>query len=206
MKTFIQFLAETKESVRPLQVFDIDGTVFDPNAKVRVLHGNKLVDSLNHEQFNTHKLPKGHRYDFSEFRSAEKFAESKPKQRMLHKLRTLHSKTKQDGGKVIINTARADFDDKEKFLDVFRKHNVDIDDIHVHRAGNIDDDGTTTIGERKANIIRNHLETGDFTHVSLYDDGKENLDHFLALKKEFPHIHFNAHHVKPDGKSKRYTG
>ena len=27
-----------------------------------------------------------------------------------------------------------------------------------------------------------------------------------VLKKEFPKVRFNAHHVKPDGKFKRYTG
>jgi hypothetical protein len=42
--------------------------------------------------------------------------------------------------------------------------------------------------------------------VSLHDDSEENLNHFLALKDEFPNVKFVAHHVKPDGKSKRYTG
>jgi len=181
MKTFYEFLLEKQISGAGLHVFDIDSTLFHTSAKVNLDGGNP---------------------DFSEFRSAEKFAnESRPNERMLTKMRTLHDKAKKTGGKVIINTARADFDDRDKFLDTFRKHNVDIDNIHVHRAGNIT---SGSVGEKKASIIRNHLNTGKYSHASLYDDSEENLNHFLELKKEFPHIHFNAQHVKPNGNSKRY--
>ena len=205
MKKFLDFLKEEIAHDRGLHVFDVDDTLFHTTAKVRVMKGKKQVAALSNSEYNTHKLPKGHSYDYSEFRSSEKFdSESKPNKRMLEKMKSLHVKTKAKGGKVIINTARADFDDKDKFLGTFRKHGVDIDNIHVYRAGN--DKGEGTVAEKKANIIRKHLASGDYSHASLYDDSEHNLQHFLKLKDEFPKIKFNAHHVKPDGKSKRYTG
>ena len=205
MKKFLDFIQEEVTRNRGLHVFDVDDTLFHTTAKVRVMKGNRHVYSLSNSQYNTHKLPKGHHYDFSEFRSAEKFdTESKPNQRMLTKMKSLHAKAKTSGGKVIINTARADFDDRDKFLGTFRKQGVDIDNIHVHRAGNLKGGGT--VAEKKTSIIRDQIKKGNYSHVSLHDDSEHNLQHFLNLKNEFPHIKFNAHHVKPDGKSKRYTG
>ncbi len=204
MLDFYTFLLEEKSQGRGLHVFDVDDTLFHTTAKIRVMKDNQVVQSLSNSEYNTHKLPPGHQYDYSEFRSAEKFdTESKPNQRMLEKMRRLHDRTKETGGKVIINTARADFDDKDRFLDAFRKQKVDIDNIHVYRAGN---KGEGTVAQKKTDIIRNQLSNGDFTHVSLHDDSEENLNHFLALKNEFPNVKFVAHHVKPDGKSKRYSG
>jgi hypothetical protein len=205
MKKFLDFLQEEISSNRGLHVFDVDDTLFHTTAKIRVMKGKKQVGSLTNSQYNTHQLPDGHHYDYSEFRSAEKFdTESKPNQRMLQKMKQLHAKTKKSGGKVIINTARADFDDKDRFLDAFRKQNVDIDNIHVHRAGNMEGEGT--VAQKKTAIIRNQIKKGNYSHVSLYDDSEHNLQHFLELQNEFPDIRFNAHHVKPDGKAKRYRG
>jgi hypothetical protein len=205
MLTFSDFLQEQTIKGNGLHVFDVDDTLFHTTAKVKVMKGGEQVASLSNSEYNTHTLPAGHNYDFSEFRSAEKFdTESKPNERMLSKMRRLHSKVKERGGRVIINTARADFDDKDRFLDAFRKQNVDIDNIHVYRAGNMKGEGT--VAEKKTSIIRDQLKNGDYSHVSLHDDSEQNLNHFLALQNEFPNVKFTAHHVKPDGKSKRYSG
>ena len=205
MLTFSDFLQEQAIKGNGLHVFDVDDTLFHTTAKVKVMKGGEHVASLSNSEYNTHTLPAGHHYDFSEFRSAEKFdTESKPNERMLSKMRRLHSKVKDKGGRVIINTARADFDDKDRFLDSFRKHDVDIDNIHVYRAGNMKGEGT--VAQKKTSIIRDQLNNGDYSHVTLHDDSTDNLDHFLALQNDFPDVRFVAHHVKPDGKSKRYTG
>ena len=205
MLDFYTFIQEQVNLGSGLHVFDVDDTLFHTTAKVRVMKDNDVVQSLSNAEYNTHKLPEGHHYDFSEFRSAEKFdTESVPNKRMLNRMRTLHDRTKEFGGKVIINTARADFDDKDRFLDAFRKQDVDIDNIHVYRAGNIK--SNDTVAQKKTSIIRDQLLNGDYSHVTLHDDSKENLDHFLALKNEFPNVEFVAHHVKPNGSAKKYTG
>lgn len=199
MKKFLDFISE---SASPhLHFFDVDDTLFHTTARVKVMKGKKEVASLSNSEYNTHNLPPGHHYDFSEFRDSEKFAkESKPIQRIMTKMKSLHGK----GGNVMINTARADFDNRDRFLNAFRNHGVDIDNIHVHRAGNIK--GPESVAEKKASIIRKQINKGTYKNVSLYDDSESNLRQFLELKKEFPHINFNAHHVKPDGKARRYRG
>jgi glutaredoxin-related protein len=202
MKRFKEFLNENS-----LHVFDIDDTLFHTTAKIKVMHGTKEVASLSNSQYNDHVLEPGHHYDYSEFRSAHKFdTESKPVHRMLNKLKAVHQnvKAKGNGSRVIMNTAREDFDDKHRFLDTFRKHGVDIDDIHVHRAGNIAKEKGLTVAQSKNEVIRQHLNKGNYKTVHLYDDSKTNLKHFLKLKDEHPNVEFKAYHVKPDGSIKRH--
>lgn len=198
MKRFKEFLGE-----HALHVFDIDDTLFHTTAQVHVKHGGKTVQKLSSAEYNSHTLPDGHSYDFHEFQSAHKFnTESKPVVRMMDKMKGIHSSVKAKGnGRVIMNTARQDFDDKHKFLDTFRQHGVDIDDIHVHRAGNIKG---MSVGQAKNEVIRKHLNSGQYTHVSLYDDSKENLNHFNELSKEHPDVKFRAYHVQPDGSIKHH--
>jgi hypothetical protein len=190
-----------------LHIMDIDDTLFHTNAKVKVVdHQGKVVQRLSNSEFNDHKLEPHHSYDFSEFRSADKFHdESKPITKMLNKLKAIHGNIKKKAGsksRVIMNTARADFDDKNKFLDTFRKQNVDIDDIHVHRAGNIE--GNEIPAVKKVKIIKRHLESGNYRHAHMYDDSTTNLQHFLAMKKDHPDVEFHAYHVLPDGTTRKF--
>lgn len=206
MLRFVEFLSEKKQEGHGLHVFDVDDTLFHTTAKVKVMHGDKEVDSLSNSEYNTHVLPKDHHYDYREFRDAEKFdKESKPNRRMLAKMKAIHSNAKKkEGSKVIIATARADFDNKDRFLNAFRKHGVDIDDIHVHRAGN--EKGEGSVAEKKARVISQQIEKGGHKRASLYDDSEENLKHFLALQDKHPEVKFHAYHVQPNGSSKRYRG
>jgi len=201
MKRFKEFLGENA-----LHVFDIDDTLFHTTAQVHVKHGGKTVHKLSSTEYNSHTLPDGHSYDFSEFHDSHKFdTESKPVVRMMDKLKGIHASVKAKGnGKVILNTARQDFDDKHKFLDTFRKHGVDIDDIHVHRAGNEAVAKKIPVGVAKNNVIKKHLDKGGYSHVSLYDDSVENLNHFKELSKEHPNVKFKAYHVQPDGSIKHH--
>lgn len=200
MKRFKEFISESS-----LHVFDIDDTLFHTTAKVHVKKDGKTVERLSSAEYNSHHLPPGHEYDYSEFHSAHKFdTESKPVHRMMDKLKGIHAAVKDRGGRVILNTARQDFDDRERFLGTFRKHGVDIDDIHVHRAGNIMKSHGLSPGEAKNHYIKQHLNTGKYKRVSLYDDSKENLNHFLELSKEHPDVKFKAYHVQPDGRIKHH--
>jgi hypothetical protein len=99
--------------------------------------------------------------------------------------------------RVIIVTARDDFDDKDKFLATFRKFGFDIDRVRVERAGKIKDVGGTAI--QKMIIIRNYLNTKQFSRVRLFDDSLDNLRMFLSLQNEFKDIKFEAYFAKEDG-------
>ncbi len=201
MLSFKEYLTESNG----LHVFDIDETLFKTNAKIHVKDkkGN-LVKSLSNQEFNDHKLEPGHHFDFSEFSDSKKFHdESEPIHPMIRKVQKIQQNIERGNhkSKVIMNTARADFDDKEPVLNKFRQHGVDIDKMHVHRAGNI---SGTTPAEKKNVVLRKHLDTGNYNHVHFYDDSKTNLKHFLTLQTEYPHIKFHAYHVNHEGKSKRF--
>jgi len=201
MKVFKEYIVEGKG----LHVFDIDETLFKTNAKIRVRDkSGKLVKVLTNQEFNDHKLQTGQHYDFSEFRNAKKFHdESEPISPMIDKLNAIHNNIKagNHNSKIIMNTARADFDDKDTVLNKFRKHGIDVDNTHIHRAGNVP--GNDSPAEKKNVILRKHLNTGNYDHVHMYDDSKTNLEQFLKLQKEYPKVKFHAHHVSHEGRTKK---
>jgi hypothetical protein len=100
---------------------------------------------------------------------------------------------------VIMLTARADFDDKEKFLSTFEKYGIDMSRVHVHRAGNLPGDDIPA--EKKAVWVRRYLDTGKYGRVRLYDDSRTNLKVFKALAAEYPNVEFEAYYVDPNGQA-----
>lgn len=187
------FVKEKPKSI--LTIFDIDDTLFHTTAKINVVKDGKVVRSLTNQEFNNYELQDGEEYDFGEFRNAEKFRqESEPIEPMLDELKTILDHTR---GKVIMLTARSDFDDKETFLKTFADHGIDMSRIHVHRAGNLP--GKEGPAEKKAVWVRRYLDTGKFNQVSLYDDSMSNLKVFKSLEQEYPDVKFYAHHITGHG-------
>jgi len=183
---------------KKLVVFDIDDTLVNTQTKVHVVKNGEVVNSLNSHDFTHYKLKPGESFDFEDFRNAREFFDkSKPIIPMMNQLK----RDIATGNKVVMVTARADFDDKELFLDTFRKYGVDIDKVHVYRAGN-SKQGTTE--ERKKAIIKNLLDKDDYTKAIMYDDAKPNLHTFIELKKDHPNTRFYAWHVSLDGEANEY--
>ena len=85
-------------------------------------------------------------------------------------------------------TARSNFNDKDLFLDTFRKHDIAIDSIRVERCGNIKDLGDVSI--RKSVVIYNILKTKQYKTVKLVDDSLQNLREFVKLQRYFPTVEF----------------
>lgn len=184
---------------RKLVIFDIDDTLVNTSTKVNVVKDGKIIKRLNSHDFTHYKLEPGEEFDFGAFRNAKEFFEkSKPILPMINQLKN----DINTGNKVIMVTARADFDDKDLFLDTFRKFGVDIDKVHVYRAGNIQLKVPTE--EKKKMIIRKVLSNNDYTKAIMYDDAKPNLDLFLSLKDEHPGVKFYAWYVNPKGKTLEY--
>ena len=185
-------------SPKKLVVFDIDDTLVHTQTKVHVVKDGEVVDSLNSHDFTHYRLKPGEEFDFSGFRNAREFFEkSKPIIPMMNQLK----RDIATGNKVVMVTARADFDDKELFLDTFRKFGIDMGKVHVYRAGN-SKEGTTE--ERKKAIIKNLLEKDDYSKAIMYDDAKPNLHTFMELKKDHPRTKFYAWHVSLEGEASEY--
>jgi hypothetical protein len=192
-------MKNTKTKLIELSIFDIDDTLFHTTAKVAVVKDGSVVCKLSNQEFNTYTLGVGETFDFSEFRNAKKFYdESTPMEPMMCIARQQLDRAKQFGkSKVIMVTARANFDVKEQFLDTFRKHHFDIDSVRVERAGNINN--SESIARKKAIIIRQYLQQGTFNQVNFYDDALSNLNAFLSLQAEFPKIQFDAYLASTNG-------
>jgi anion-transporting ArsA/GET3 family ATPase len=202
MLSFKSFLQEQTTEKGGLTIFDIDDTLFHTTAKVAVKKEGKVVRELTNQEFNDYKLKQGEEFDFGQFRSAKKFKEeSRPIEKMFAKARAILKNTEnKPNSKVIIVTARDDFDDKKVFLNTFRKYGFNIDKVRVERAGKIGGDYIPAI--KKAIIIHNYLKTGVFARVRLIDDSMTNLKEFLRLQNTFPDIRFEAFYAKPDGSVK----
>jgi hypothetical protein len=203
IKRFSEYFQE-ETAGGSLTIFDIDDTLFHTTALIAVKKDGKVIKRLTNQEFNTYNLNAGEEFDFSEFRDSEKFnAESVPIRRMLAKAKAiLANSSKNPNSRVIIVTARANFDDKHKFLDTFRKYGFDIDRVRVELAGNINDTSAAVPAVKKAIIIRNYLNTKQFSKVRLFDDSMANLREFLKLNKEFSSIKFEAYYANPDGSVK----
>ncbi len=182
-----------------LVIFDIDDTLVHTQTRVHVIKNGQAIKSLNSHDFTHYRLQPGETFDFGDFTDAREFFEkSRPIIPMMNQL-------KQDiatGNKVVMVTARSDFDDKELFLDTFRKYGVDMDRVHVYRAGNITDRMATE--KKKKLIIRELLKKDYYTKAIMYDDAEPNLQAFVSLKNEFPHTRFYAWHVTREGQASEY--
>jgi FMN phosphatase YigB (HAD superfamily) len=194
-----EILKEYRDDVSKLVIFDIDDTLVHTQTKVRVIKDGKVVHSLNSHEFTHYKLKPGEEFDFGAFRDAKEFFDNaKPIIPMMNQLK----RDIATGNKVVMVTARSDFDDKELFLNTFRKYGVDMNKVHVYRAGNIKDN--VKIDEKKKIIIRKLLDQGNYHKAIMYDDSIPNLDSFVTLKKEYPDTKFYAWNVSLDGKSSEY--
>lgn len=194
-----EILKEYRDDLSKLVIFDIDDTLVHTQTKVHVIKDGKVVHSLNSHEFTHYKLKPGEHFDFGDFTNAKEFFDNaKPIIPMMNQL-------KQDiatGNKVVMVTARSDFDDKELFLDTFRKYGIDMNKVHVYRAGNMT--GNIKVDEKKKIIIRKLLDNGKYRKAIMYDDSIPNLDSFVTLKKEYPDTKFYAWNVSLDGKAGEY--
>jgi len=199
MKNFITYIEEA--AGKGLTMFDVDETMFITKAKVKVVKNGKVIKKLNNQQFNTYKKKTGEDFDFGEFRNAEVFNKtSTPIARMINKVKAILKNATRAGSRVIIVTARPNFDNKKIFLDTFRNQGIDIDKIYVERAGNL---GSGPAAENKKVIFKKYLDQNIYKRVRLFDDAKSNLKAFLSLQKNYPEVSFEAFLAKPDGSISR---
>jgi len=192
-------MAESAFKDGGLTIFDIDDTLFNTTAKVAVVKNGRVARQLTSQQFNSYQLNLGEKFDFSQFADSDKFfRESTPISKMFNKAKAIvRNVQNKPNSRVVIITARNNFQDKNKFLATFRKYGFDIDKVRIERAGRIE--GEMIPAFKKAIIIRNYLNTKEFSRVRLFDDSMSNLREFLKLKKEFPNVLFEAFFANPDG-------
>ena len=190
---------QTPPATGRLVIFDIDDTLVNTTTKVGVRRDGRLVKQLNSHDFTHYELQPGEEFDFGGFRDArEFFTQARPIPGMMKQLK----RDIESGNKVIMLTARSDFNDRDVFLDTFRQYGVDMDRVHVYRAGNLVTRAATE--EKKKIILKRLLGKHAYEKVIMYDDSVPNLNAFLSLKQDFPYTEFYAWHVDPSGRADEY--
>jgi len=179
-----------------ITMIDLDECLFHTFAMIYVLENGKIVEKLNNQEFNTYKLKSGQSWDFREFRSAEMFNKTsipipQTVKRIKRMLKGIKS-TRKDS-RIIFLTARSDFDNKDIFLDTFRKHGISVDDIYVERAGN---DKSGTVAEIKKKVVLRYLRSGQYRRCRMLDDDITNIKEFLKIEKELPEDIINKVKIK----------
>lgn len=199
MISFKDYLEEKQLSLfGSLNIFDIDDTLMHTTAQIAVVKDGKKIADLTNQEFNNYKLKPGESFDFSQFKDSQKFHdESKPIKRMFEKVKKILGNQNSPSSKTIILTARSNFDDRDLFLQGFRRHGFPIDQIRVERAGNIE--GPETPASKKAQIVSKYLDSGLYNKTRLFDDSMSNLKAFLALRDKYSHVKFEAYFANPDG-------
>ena len=173
MYSFKTFITEAKEGVG-LTVFDIDDTLFHTFAMIKVMKDGKEVKSLTNQEYNVYKLKPGETFDFGEFKNADNFRKtSKPITKMIQKAKAIISNANKAGSKVIIMTARADFDNKKVFVQTFKDHGLDISNVYIERAGNFGSKNSSA--KNKRFLFHKYLRGGKYARVRFFDDALSNI-------------------------------
>ena len=184
---------------RVLYAFDLDDTLFwqekDGAASITVRDGEgRLVSRVDTAQYHSYKLKPGEFFDYSELKDSAHFANtSKPIGRMIKKLRKVLEKHR-----VEIITARADFNDKDLFVNTLHSHGIDTTRIHVRRCGNYGHLPNSKM--RKVHQFELLIDEWKYDEIHFYDDVQENLDAFLDMQDRYPDVKFVAYLVKHDPK------
>jgi hypothetical protein len=188
-----------------LTAVDIDDTMFKTTAKIWIVDKNtrEIIEKVGTAEFAARPLAADEDVVFTEFSDARKFAaESYAIDWMLNHSKILLRQIKRmPGSEMILLTARCDLDDKQLFLDTFRRHSFEIDSTYVERAGNL---GTGPTSENKQVVIRKYIRQERFKSFRMFDDSKSNLRAFLELKKERPDLNFYAYHVDGLGRTQSF--
>lgn len=200
LEEYIEEKARGTRPKRTVHAYDVDETLVGhgkkgkPNVKVHVNDASgKRVKSLSNQEFNTHKLDKGHSYDFSEFRSAKKFGETSSANKKVIK----DVKRKQARGQnVHIITARAKFDDPKEFQGHLKKKGVDVPINKIHYTGGMKG---SDIGKKKVDVASGVAKQSGAKKIHMYDDAAKVHKAFEKEKENKPtSTTIKTHLAKPN--------
>ena len=200
LEEYIEEKARGTRPKRTVHAYDVDETLVGhgkkgkPNVKVHVNDASgKRVKSLSNQEFNNHKLDKGHSYDFSEFRSAKKFGETSSANKKVIK----DVKRKQARGQnVHIITARAKFDDPKEFQGHLKKKGVDVPINKIHYTGGMKG---SDIGKKKVDVASGVAKQSGAKKIHMYDDAAKVHKAFEKEKQNKPtSTKIKTHLAKPN--------
>lgn len=200
LEEYIEEKARGTRKKTTVHAYDVDETLFGhgkkgkPNVQVHVKDSSgKRVKSLSNQEFNTHKLDKGHSYDFSEFQSAKKFSQTaSPNKKVIKDIKRKQAR----GQNVHLITARSKFDNPSEFQGHLKKHGVDVDKKNIHYTGGMKGGD---IGKKKVDVANAVAKQSGAKKTHMYDDAAKVHKAFEKEKSENPTSKtIKTHMVAPD--------
>jgi hypothetical protein len=173
----------------------MDGTLFHTEGSTYIVHtdGTRSKAPAGKRQL----LP-GERLDYSEWTSAQKFAESAtPIEQVLLRLQLCVEAQRKEPycGDTIILTARGDLDDQSLFAKILLQNGIDIErDVHVYRSGNFG--GSVTAN--KIRVLSSFVDWRVYTQYRIFEDDKGNLEAFKEYFEPLP-VHYEGYLIHPNG-------
>ena len=200
LEEYIEEKARGTRKKTTVHAYDVDETLVGHGKKGKTnvqVHVNdesgKRVKSLSNQEFNTHKLDKGHSYDFSEFRSAKKFGEtSSPNKKVIKDIKRKQAR----GQNVHIITARAKFDKPSEFQGHLKKHGADVPINKIHYTGGMKGGD---IGKKKVDVASGIAKQSGAKKIHMYDDAAKVHKAFEKEKQNKPtSTKIKTHLAKPN--------
>lgn len=202
IEEYIEEKARGTRKKTTVHAYDVDETLFGhgkkgkPNVQVHVNdESGKRVQSLSNQEFNTHKLKPGHKYDFSEFQSAKTFSKTaSPNKKVIKDIKRKQAR----GQNVHLITARSKFDNPSEFQSHLKKHGIDVEKSNIHYTGGMKG---SDIGKKKVDVANAVAKQSGAKSIHMYDDAAKVHRAFEAEKKEKPKSKkIKTHMVAPDKK------
>lgn len=205
---YIEEKARGSKKKSTVHAYDVDETLFGhgkkgkPNVKVHVKNEKgERVKSLSNQEFNTHKLDKGHKYDFGEFQSAKKFKEtSSPNKKVVKDIKRKIAR----GKNVHLVTARSKFDKPDEFHGHLKKHGINVDKKNIHYTGGMSKgkNKDLDVGKKKVKVVDAIAKKSKAKKAHMYDDAAKVHKGFEGAKKDKPtSMKYKTHMVAPDKKT-----
>lgn len=205
---YIEEKARGSKKKSTVHAYDVDETLFGhgkkgkPNVKVHVKNEKgERVKSLSNQEFNTHKLDKGHKYDFGEFQSAKKFKEtSSPNKKVVKDIKRKIAR----GKNVHLVTARSKFDKPDEFHGHLKKHGINVDKKNIHYTGGMSKgkNKDLDVGKKKVKVVDAIAKKAKAKKAHMYDDAAKVHKGFEGAKKDKPtSMKYKTHMVAPDKKT-----
>ncbi|MBQ69609.1 hypothetical protein CL689_06080 [Candidatus Saccharibacteria bacterium] len=184
-----------------LFVFDVDDTILNTSAKIIIKKVTGQTNALTSAEYGKYTIEEGDQIDLSQFSDSYKFVkESKPISKMLSLLKSVQRKVQdkmfEDGSRLILLTARNDFDSKHMVLEFVHSLGIDIDLVHIERAGRR---GVGSTGKNKHQVLSEYLERNNFASVVAFDDSVSNLEAIASLSASPKEPYVQTFHVDEGG-------
>lgn len=165
---------------KKILLFDVDDTLIHTTARIGIRKDGEIVKWISNDVYNTYKLKKGEKFDYSEF-SDPKILRKETFTKYWDTLKREYAK----GTHIGIITARPIGNEIRKF---FLKNGVDIKKELVFAVGDPNYPFQGSVQEKKAHTIEFLSKLGYETFI-FFDDNEENLKSAKAMERLGIKIH-----------------